>query len=90
MEELESQVQANTAVIEVIAPMVKDHDRVIYGDRTNRKDEGMIGTLNNIEEFVISAKSWIKWVAMTLIGALLIGGLKMIIDIALLLKQMNP
>lgn len=84
------QVRENTADIKLLKPKVELHDKTLYGDRSNRKDEGLVGTMNNIEEFVTSAKSWIKWMAMTVMGAAILGGLKMIVDMVILVRTTAP
>jgi len=64
------QVKRNTDAIADIRPKmdkVENHELVIYGDRENRRDEGMLGVINNIETLL----TWVKPVSISIITACL-------------------
>jgi hypothetical protein len=47
--ELAKQVEENTAEIKRIAPLVDNHEVILYGDRSDRRDEGVVGMQNDIK-----------------------------------------
>jgi hypothetical protein len=58
--------------IEAIEPKVNNHEIILYGDPKDRKDEGVIGVLNNIDEKITAFFAWVKPVALSIITAMLL------------------
>jgi len=66
------QVQNHDITLGRIEPMVDSHQKILYGDPNVMADQGIVGVLIDINEFVTRAKSWMSKLAMTLIGGLLV------------------
>ena len=75
-------VEGNKKRLDDLEPLVRNHQLILYGDPDNRVDEGMIGVLNNINELVENIKSWIKPIAISLIGWALLTGIQKVLEIA--------
>lgn len=43
-------IEANKEDLKIVKPLVLSHDIVLHGKREDRKDEGLVGVINNIEE----------------------------------------
>lgn len=54
-----------------ILPQVENHQKLLHGDPDDRIDQGIIGVINKLEELVATAKSWLKPIAISILGAAL-------------------
>lgn len=86
LKDLEPIVRIHSETLTRIAPMVDNHHLVLYGDPKNRKDEGIVGAINNIEELVVTIRSWVKPVAVSLVSALVFFVIQQIVAIYILLN----
>lgn len=86
IEENKANVSAAIQRVDKIEPLVHNHQLILFGDPNNRKDEGMIGVLNNIDELVRNIKSFVKPVALTVLTAFVMWAIKTGVDIYLLLQ----
>ena len=90
VKELEPMVRVHDDTLMRIVPMVDNHQLVLYGDPKNRKDEGIVGAINNIEELVITVRSWVKPVALSLVSAATFFVIQQIVAIWVLLNTSMP
>lgn len=76
--------------LRILEPMVHNHELILFGNREDRKDEGIVGLINKIEDLVENLKSWIKPIALSIIGWALLAGIQKVIAIAIELEKLNP
>lgn len=72
VEENKKGIEETRLRIEKIEPLVDNHQRILYGDPNDRKDEGVIGVLNNLDEKITAFFAWTKPVALSIITAMLL------------------
>lgn len=76
-----SLVRENKTRIDDIEPLVKNHHLVLYGDPADRKDQGMVGAFNAMEDLFITLKNWGRGAAGTAVVSLVIWAAKAALDI---------
>jgi hypothetical protein len=81
IEKWASIIRDNQSTLERIAPMVENHEKILHGDKGDRKDEGIVGVINNVDDMVTSIKSWVKPIALTIITTVVLGGLAKLIEV---------
>jgi len=79
-------VDQHSAALTRIVPLVDNHQLVLYGDPEDRKDEGILGAINNIEELVVAIRSWVKPVALSIVTAAVFFAVNQMLGIYLFLN----
>ena len=86
IKEIRPIVDAHTAALTRIVPLVDNHQLVLYGDPEDRKDEGILGAINNIEQLVVDIRSWVKPIALSIVSAAVFFAINQMLGIYVLLN----
>ena len=82
-------ISRNERRLDRIEPMTDNHEKILYGDKGNLTDEGMIGVINNLNAMVVSLKSWVKPLGVTVLGAAILGGLAKLLELIEIVDAMS-
>lgn len=61
--------------MKTVKPMVLNHELILRGKPEDRRDEGMIGVMNNIEDFISTGKRWIFAIGSSVLVAAILGAI---------------
>jgi len=89
LDEIKPLVTSNQDLLHDIEPMVRKHEMVLFGDPHNRKDTGMVGAFNSMEELFNSLKSWGGRLTGSAIIALLLWAASSLFDMYVAFQQIK-
>ena len=81
LKELQPLVAKNVDVLQRIEPLVDKHERVLYGNPEDRKDNGIVGAVNALEEMALSIKNWAKAIGLPVLIWAVLGVLQGAVDL---------
>lgn len=71
VEEVLPLARANAARLDKVEPVVANHELILFGNPDDRKDSGMVGAFNAMEDLFVALKGWGVWVGRAAILAFL-------------------
>lgn len=88
LEERWTQTDINTAKLKEHEVILSNHDKILNGDPSDFKDQGIVGLINDMAQLVENIKGWIKPLIIALISWALLGGLQKLLDVVDTVEQL--